>query len=85
MLPCRNNLHQEDVESKSKINFKSREKQPKFEVDFKILIHYFSCYLRAIVIFFLNLLGMGFSVWLLVGTQQIYVNCMPDAFLSSIG
>ena len=58
MLPCCNNLHQEDVESQNKINFKFREKQPKFEVHFKILIHYFACYLRAcFCFFFLNVLG----------------------------
>ena len=51
MLPCSNNLHQEDVESQSKINFKFREKQPKIEVHFKILIHYFACYLRACYFF----------------------------------
>ena len=58
MLPCCNNLHQEDVESQNKINFKFREKQPKFEAHFKILIHYFACYLRAcFCFFFLNVLG----------------------------
>lgn len=48
MLSCCNDLHQEDVESKNKINSELKEKQPKFEVNFKILIHYSACYLWAI-------------------------------------
>lgn len=44
MFPCCNNLYQEDVESKNKINFKFQGKQPDFEVDFKIVIHHSVCY-----------------------------------------
>lgn len=76
MPPCCSGLHQEDVESKNQINFKFQKKQPKFEVGFKILIHYSTCYLRALVCFcfvFPKLLGLEYSVWLLEGTQQIFV------------
>lgn len=46
--PCCSNLHQEDVESKSKVTVKFQGKQPKYDVNFKILIHYSTYYLRAI-------------------------------------
>lgn len=79
LFPCCNNLHWKDVESKSKINFKFKEKQLKFKVDFKILSHYFACCLRAIAFFFF------FPKFVRAGTQQIYVNDMLDTFLLSTG
>lgn len=77
LFPCCNNLHWKDVESKSKINFKFKEKQLKFKVDFKILSHYFACCLRAIAFFFffLNLLGLALnkSMWM---TCLIHFCCL---------
>lgn len=53
---------------------------------FKILIHYSVHYLWAVAISPCSqIIRMGRSIWLLLGTQQIFVNCMLDAFLLSMG